>query len=215
MNHHILKLRIWALNQKLLGGRKWYQYVEFKGGGSSTARYVGERGIERTKSFTEWFRRSELVDEKDVVLDLGCNAAWLSVVLAEKARNVKGVEIDAAFARQARFVLSYFKSSVESTKRVTFFEADINNRLDLLDDVTVVVASKFLYHSNFSANIEAFMEKVADSNVRLIVIQGHTTQGSLGSEDGVRRMLGRFGFNYQELAGGTEEYPMGIARRKT
>jgi SAM-dependent methyltransferase len=214
MNPLVLKLKLWALNQKLLGGRKWYQYVEFTEE-ISTARYVGRRGIERTKSFTEWFLRSDLVDGNDVVLDLGCNAAWLSVVLAEKARNVKGVEIDPAFAKQARFVLDFFKSSMESTKRVTFFEADINKRLDLLDDVTVLLASKFLYHRNFSVNIEAFMQKVADSKVRLIIVQGHTTQGSFGNEDGVRSLLGRFGFDYQEAAGGTDEYPIGVARRKS
>jgi hypothetical protein len=104
---------------------------------------------------------------------------------------------------------------MESTKRVTFFEADINKRLDLLDDVTVLLASKFLYHRNFSVNIEAFMQKVADSKVRLIIVQGHTTQGSFGNEDGVRSLLGRFGFDYQEAAGGTDEYPIGVARRKS
>jgi SAM-dependent methyltransferase len=214
MNPIILKGRLWALNQKFLGGRKWYQYVEF-GKDITTVRYVGRRGIERTKSFTEWFRSSDLVNGSDVVLDLGCNAAWLSVVLAEKAKHVKGVEIDSAFARQARFVLSYFNSSVQSAKRVTFFEADINKRLDLLDDVTVLLASKFLYHRDFAASIEDFMQKVEESNIRLIIVQGHTTQGALGNEDGARRLLARFGFDYHGPVGGTEEYPIGVAKRKS
>lgn len=213
MSTLFLPVRLWALNQRFLGGRGWYQFIEFQEG-ITTGAYCGPNGIERTQSFEKWLRDSSILKRDDVVLDLGSNAAWLSVVVAELVSHVKAVEIDGKFNRQARFVLSYFAGIMAHASKVSLFQADINKSLELLEDVTVVLASKFLYHRDFASQIGAFMERVEKSNVRAMIIQGHVTQGSLGEEAGIAELLSSYGFDYREGSGGTVEYPIGIATRR-
>lgn len=145
-------------------------------------------------------------------MDLGSNAAYLSVRAAVKVSQVRAVEIDRRFHRQAQFVLNYFRSK-KIASNVLLYRTDVYQRLDLLDDVTVLFASKFLYHRNFSNQLEAFLGRVQDSKIRLIVIQGHITQGDLGTESGISILLEKYGFIYEYRIAGTSDYPIGIAIR--
>lgn len=205
------------LSVSLFGGRTWYQFIEFSDGITNEG-YAGRKAVERTRSFEEWLRNFSDLEDRDVVLDLGSNAAWLSICLAEKVDRVKAVEIDSRFGRQARFVTNFFRPKIEHVKRVSLFEGDIRRHLDLLDDVTVVLASKFLYHPNFSnGSVEGartLMKKIMESNVRMIVVQNHVTHDNLGDDASVSSLFGQYGFSYQSHRGGTEEYPIGVATRQ-
>lgn len=217
LSNIILRVRIWMLSVSLFGGRTWYQFIEFSDG-ITTESYAGQKAFERTRSFEEWLRNFSDWEDRDVVLDLGSNAAWLSLCLAEKVARVKAVEIDSKFARQARFVTNYFRLKLDYAKKVSLFEGDISQHLDLLDDVTVILASKFLYHPNFSnGSVEGartLMEKIMKSNVRMIIVQNHVTHDNLGDDASVSSLLGQYGFSYQSHRGGTEEYPIAVATRQ-
>lgn len=214
MNQLFLRFKIWMLNKRIFGGRRWYQFIEFSQG-ITTEKFCGPKGVERTKSFEEWLDGSTALDNSDVVLDLGSNPSWLSILLSSRVSRVKAVEIDSGFARQARFVVNYFGSRLQCLKGVSLFECDINNRLDLLDDATVVLASKFFYHKDFSADIDKFMTAMVNSPVRAVIVQGHVTQGELGGEAGMTEFFAGYGFDYHGGLGGTAEYPIGVANRTT
>ena len=202
------------LNYRIFGGRRWYQHIEFSDQ-VSTRRFCGPKGVERTGSFLDWLGTSELLSPEDVVLDLGSNAGFLSVAMAEKVRRVVGIELDRGFYRQSKFVLSYLKNRSPNVDKVEVHRGDVTRNLHLLENVTVVLASKFLYHKNFSEEIHEFMSAVQSSAVRLFVVQGHTVQGDLGGDSGAAELLRQYGFSYREETSSSSEYPIGVAERFT
>lgn len=209
---HLLNVQIWALSKRFLGGRAWYQYFDF-GEGVDNLRFAGVQAEERTASFTNWLGGCGLLSRHDTVLDLGSNAGVISLALAPKVKHVYGLEIDRRFHRQAVFLQKHLKNQGELPENLTLMNEDVLKNLHLLSEVDVIVASKFLYHRDFNHGIDQFMSAVASSQVRLIVIQGHTIYEDYGKEEDVRRHMKAFGFDYKSEPAGTADYPIGVAFR--
>lgn len=211
-DRHLLQLQIWALSKRFLGGRAWYQYFDF-GGGIDNSRFAGVQAEERTASFTNWLSHSGLLSRSDTVLDLGSNAGAISLALAPQVKHVYGLEIDRRFHRQAIFLQSYLSKQGNLPANVTLMNEDVLDNLQLLSEVDVIIASKFLYHRDFNHGINKFMSRVNSSKVRLIIIQGHTIYDDFGTEEDVTRHMQDFGFQYKSENAGTADYPIGIAYR--
>ena len=205
-----VKIIFWILNSKLLFGRTWYQYVQFRK--ITTRRYCGKKGVERTESFLSWLKQDNLLRSDDVVLDLGSNAGYLAIKMVSKVKRVYAIEIDSKFHRQAQFLRRIMLKG-ENRSNLELIHGDIFDQIGLLENVSVLVASKFFYHPNFSTDIEKFMYAVNRSKIRLIVIQGHIVWGELGNESGIHNLLEKHGFKYLSGIAGTNEYPIGIAKR--
>ena len=87
------------------------------------------------------------------------------------------------------------------------------DNLQLIEDRTIVLASKVLYHKYLGDAVYDLMQAIKDSPVRAILLQGHTTQGEKGQNEGMAKMMNDYGFTY-EIINDVEEYPIAIAYRK-
>lgn len=210
----ILKAQLWLLSKRFFGGRKWYQFFDF-GNGVDNSKYAGVQARERTQSFTDWVDTASLFKEDDRVLDLGSNAGVISIAIATKVGRVTGVEIDKRFCRQARFLQLTLNRRGQFPSNVSLLEGDVLKMTNLVSDSDVIVASKFLYHPNFNRGFDDFFSAIKSSNVRALVVQGHTIYEDFGKEEDVARHLAKLGFTYHSQVGGTDDYPIGVAVRST
>ena len=202
---------LWRLGNKWTGGRSWYQYIDF-GGGITTEAWSHGKAKLRTESFLAFLQGSDYLRSDDIVVDIGCNAGLFSLIAAQKCAQVHGVEIDLRFIRQAEFVKSYWDSIGRRVDNVKFLLCDITQKLDLFSKATVVFASKVLYHKNIGDRFRQLMDAIQNSPVRLILVQGHTTQGEKGQDEGMRILMSKYSFDYQ-MVENVPEYPIGIAKR--
>jgi SAM-dependent methyltransferase len=205
----LTQLRIRLLGTRMLG-RKWYQHIDMGSGEGAVTAGSDSRARRRTDSFLAWIPR--VVQPQDHVLDVGCNAGLFSFAAGEICRQVTGVEIDKHFLAQARFVQNTWRKQGRPVDRVQIIEADIAQRLDLLDQATLLLASKVLYHKWLAPHLHNLMAAVARSPIDRVLAQGHTTQGELGTTRGMQRLFAEYGFRC-ELLEDVDEYPIVLARR--
>jgi SAM-dependent methyltransferase len=202
---------IWRLATPRLGGRKWYQYIDF-GNGVTTQRWSAGQAKLRTSSFLSFLSRYNLLTKEDIVLDIGCNAGLFSLVASQTCRHVYGVEIDSRFIHQARFLKRHWKAAGKHVDNVTFIYGSITGHLDLASQATVIFASKVLYHTLLGDRVNDLMDAIEKGSSRLIVMQGHTVRGTLGQDDGMRDLVTRHGFKYS-LVDDVPDFPIAIASR--
>ena len=207
-----LEFQVWRLGTSWLGGRKWYQYIDF-GDGLTTAPWSKGESQLRTSSFLSFLQSKDLLSSDDVVVDIGCNAGLFSLVAAQRCRQVYGVEIDRRFLRHAKFVKGWWKGQGKRVDNVTFLEGSITAHLDLVSQATVVYASKVLYHALLEEGLERLMDAIEKGRARLIIMQGHTPRGEHGQDEGMRNLATRYGFDYR-LVADIREYPIAIATRQ-
>lgn len=210
LNPETIRERIQQLASPEHGGRKWYQYVDF-GNGVTTEPYSLGRCRYRTETFLDFLSGFDLRAD-DRVLDLGSNAGLLSLVCGERCADVTGVEIDKGFAEQAEFVKNFWESQGKDVGNVRLYCTDIIQNLDLVADRTVILASKVLYHKHLGDGLYKLMESIEQAPVRCILLQGHTVQGEVGQDDGMNKLMNRYGFHY-ELVKPDDEYPIALATR--
>ncbi len=206
-----ITFQLWRLGNSRLGGRKWYQFIDFGGGLTNERWSAGETRL-RTESFQAFLATSELLRPDDVVVDIGCNAGLHSLSIAQSCKWVYGMEIDTGFIRQARFLRRYWKSLGRRVDNVTFVHGDIMENLNLLSEATVVLASKILYHKLLGNGLPRVMGAIQKGPVRLILMQGHSVHGKLGQNDGMRDLVSNYGFEYQFIED-VPEFPIAIATR--
>ena len=203
--------QVWRLSAPRVGGRKWYQYLDF-GDGLTTARWsAGDQQL-RTTSFLSFLHNQDLLTADDVIVDIGCNAGLFSLVAAQKCKQVYGIEIDKPFWRQAQFLKGRWKAAGNRVDNVTFLHGDIMAHLGLISQTTVVFASKVLYHVLLGDGVFRLMEAIEQGPVRLIIMQGHTVRGEHGQDEGMRDLVMNHGFQYR-LAEDVPEFPIAIATR--
>ena len=203
--------QLWRLSKSWMGGRRWYQYIDF-GSGLTTASWSAGDTKLRTTSFLSFLNGQDLLMQDDVVVDIGCNAGLFSLVAAQTCKRVYGVEIDKPFWRQAQFVKKRWKTAGNRVNNVTFMRGDIMAHLGLLSQATVVFASKVLYHVLLGERVLKLMEAIEMGPVRLIIMQGHTVRGGHGQDEGMRALVTKHGFQYR-LAEDVPEFPIAIASR--
>ena len=205
----LTKLRSKLLGSRI-GGRKWYQSVELVDGASSTTTTTHERAQRRTNSFSRWIPK--IVEPTDHVVDLGCNAGLFCCEAAQICDSVVGVEIDKDFVAQARLLLENWKKRGKKVDNVEIVHGDVTEDLSLLKDTTLLFASKVLYHKGLGDRLHVLMEGIRQSKIDRILAQGHTTQGELGSYEGMERLFAKYGFS-TEMLEDVFEYPIVLARR--
>ena len=118
--------QLWYQGNRRLGGRMWYQHIDF-GDGLTTARWSAGDAYLRTMSFLSFLQESDLITEDDLVVDIGCNGGLFSLVAAQRCKQVFGVEIDRSFARQAKFVKRWWRSQGKRVDNVTFVQGDMTS----------------------------------------------------------------------------------------
>jgi hypothetical protein len=188
------------------GGRKWYQYVDFGNGVTTSA-----GGKLRTETFIDFMTKFDLT-KNDRLLDIGSNAGLFCLLCAPRCAHVIGIEYDAAFHKQAMFLKRHFDQTDRDISNVELLNDDVTLHLDRFSDRTVVFASKVLYHKHLGDGVFRVMEAIQKAPVRAIIVQGHTTQGERGQNEGVRTMLSEYGFSFQTVFE-HDEYPIGVATR--
>ena len=203
--------QLWRLSTPWLGGRRWYQYIDFGDGLTSKRWCAGDTQL-RTTSFLSFLETSDLLSPDDSVVDIGSNAGIFSLVAAQTCRQVYGVEIDPHFVHQARFLKSYWKAKGKRVDNITFLTGSILDHLDLVSEATVIFASKVLYHTLLGDGVERLMDAIERGRTRLILMQGHTVRGELGQDDGMRELVSRHGFEYS-LAEDVPEFPIAMGSR--
>jgi hypothetical protein len=205
-----LKNKIWRLGMGWFGGRRWYQYIEFSSK-INTKNSVKERGIIRTNNFLKFIDNYEFLSE-DRILDIGSNAGLFCLKVSEKVTDVIGVELDSAFHKQAIFVKKYFTNENKKYDNVKLMNLDLTNNLEIIDDRTLIFASKVLYHKNLGDKLYDLMERIQKSQVHTIIMQGHTTQGEIGQNKGMKNLMKEYGFFFETVIE-HYEYPVAIAKR--
>lgn len=208
----MLRLKLLQLGVPWLGGRRWYQYIDF-GNGVTTRRLAGPRAVKRTESFLKLLADESLFSSEDRVLDIGSNAGLFSLEMAQTCSDVVGVEIDLGFYSQAVFLKERYRQLGKRVDNVRFIHGDLLHHLDVIKDRTIIVASKVLYHPKLGDTVTAIMEATRDSPVHTVLIQGHTTQGNLGGHDGVGELIAKYGFELSPVDH-DDEYPIAVARKK-
>jgi SAM-dependent methyltransferase len=210
-NSLMLRLKLLQLGAPLLGGRRWYQYIDF-GNGVTTRLMAGPRAVKRTESFLKLIANKSLFSSEDRVLDIGSNAGLFSLEMAQSCADVVGVEIDLGFYSQAVFLKETYRQRGKRVDNVRFIHGDLLDHLSVIKDRTIIVASKVLYHPKLGDTVQAIMEATRDSTVHTILIQGHTNQGQLGGHDGVRELIAKYGFELSAVDH-DDEYPIAVARK--
>jgi SAM-dependent methyltransferase len=208
----LLRWKLLQLGVPLLGGRRWYQYIDF-GDGVTTKRMAGPRAVKRTESFLRLIADKSLFSASDRVLDIGSNAGLFSLEMAQTCADVVGVEIDLGFYSQAVFLKEMYRKRGKRVDNVRFIHGDLLNHLDVIKDRTIIIASKVLYHPKLGNTVQAIMDATRGSPVHTVLIQGHTTQGQLGGHDGVGELMAKYGFELSPVDH-DDEYPIAVARKK-
>ena len=205
----LTKLRSKLLGSKLTG-RKWYQSVELVDGSSATTTTKDERAKLRTNSFSRWIPK--IAEPTDRVVDLGCNAGLFCCEAAQICDAVVGIEVDKTFVAQARLLLDNWKKQGKKVENIEIVHGDVTEDLSLLKETTLLFASKVLYHKGLGDRLHVLMEGIRQSKIDRILAQGHTTQGELGSYEGMERLFAEYGFT-TEMLEDVFEYPIVLARR--
>ncbi len=209
MTRSEMEKKIKRLSSRFRRGVPWYQCVDFECGASTEPRSRG-KARQRTESFIPLI--SKYLKAEDKVLDLGCNAGLFTYLASEICQEAVGVEIHEGFYRQAEFVREALVSEGHELSKATIRLCNVIENLDLLKNVTVVFASKVLYHKNLGDGLYDLMKAIEISPARLILAQGHVTQGEIGQSDGMRNLFGRYGFEY-ELVTDDPDYPVAVGSR--
>lgn len=205
------KCKISLLNKKVFGGRRWYQYFNF-GDGVDNRRYVGERGVYRTKSYIDFLNSLEF-SKDETVLDIGCNAGLFCYELSGKVSKVIGVEISKGFVKQSNFLRRKLLKQGRDLSNVDIRCEDITKNLDLFTDVNTVLMSKVIYHKNMHGLGEKVLKAISDAGVSRILVQGHVTQGAMGEDAHIQDLLVSYGYVTSSIDQ-HEEYPIAVAVRE-
>ena len=207
----IRRFQLWRLSRRWLGNPRWYQYVDLGDGVTTEPWLAGDTRL-RTESFLAFLESGDWLEERDRVVDVGCNAGLFSLVAAQRAARVVGVEIEPGYIRQARYLRSRWASAGHRTDNVTFVAGSVAEHLELFADATVIFASKVLYHVLLGDAVERLMAAIAAGPAHRILLQGHTVRGELGQDDGMRELMRRHGFGYR-LVEDVPEFPIAVAER--
>ena len=199
------------LNSKRKEGRRWYQSINLGHGITTTEISGGERAKLRTESFAKFI--PQVVTKNDKVLDIGCNAGLFSLIAGQICQSVLGVEIDEKFIAQANFVKELWAEQNKKVSNVDFKNFNILDHLDIIDNFDVIFAGKVLYHKHLVYRLPDLMKAIQSSNVRAILAQGHTTQGEIGTINGMKALFEKHGFETKVLED-IPEYPIVLATRK-
>jgi len=207
----IEKFKIFLLNYKIFGGRRWYQYFDF-GNGISNRKYIDERAVYRTESFVKFLKNIEWDSDEEIV-DVGCNAGRYCYEMSNNVRKATGIEFSRRFVRQAKFLRYLYEKKGLDLKNVKIVYGDVMKNLELFDNATTVILSKVLYHKNLNGAGEKILEGLSSNGVNRIIIQGHTTQGNMGEDKYIQDLLQKYNYSTQSIDQ-HEEYPIAIAIRK-
>jgi len=210
MNEKFIQKKVKKLASKFWGGRPWYQCIDFTENVSSEKFTIGNKARLRTESFSKSF--PQFINTNDRILDIGCNAGLFTLEAAQICNYAVGLEIDNAFYKQAIFVKQYFDFQGKRTDNVEILKQNILKKLDIFSDITVVFASKVLYHKNIGDGVFEIMDAIVNSPVRLILAQGHTTQGERGQNEGMGVIFNKYGFSSKVIVD-VPEYPIVIGER--
>ena len=196
------------LKMHLLGrrpfGRPWYQYFQMNDGFSNFV-YVGDRGKLRTSILLRALDAFPF-SHTDVVADIGSNASVFGQYILDRVSKIYAVEIDKKFHRQALFLKSLHEES-KIQKKLVLLNKDINLCTTQLLESNIVFLSKVLYHQNLDNNQESLLNTILHPNLRGVIMQGHTTQGELGTLDFIEDFMrvNNFSVVYSEPH---HEYPV-------
>ena len=210
-----IRVAMAALASVRLRGRPWYQCVDVAGDLSTEPLCAGTPGQarHRTETFARFLRDSGELRASDVVVDVGSNAGLYTLMASRVARRAIGVEFDDRFHRQALLIRSLWQASGRDASRARLIYGDITRKLGLFRDADVVFASKVLYHEHLGDGVHDIMRAIEAGPARTIMIQGHSVQGELGTDDGIRDLTAKYGFTYTTVLD-DHDYPIAIARRE-
>lgn len=158
-------------------GRPWYQHFELENG-LSNYKYVGDRGRLRTKLMLEALDVFPFCED-DIVTDIGSNASVFGQYILGRVAKIYGIELDRKFHRQAKFLKS-FHQNPDLKKKLILLNKDINSCGKEISESNIIFMSKVLYHKNLKENQLKLLDMILHKNLRGIIMQGHTTQGSYG-----------------------------------
>ena len=177
--------RLDALGERPFG-RSWYQYFSFPDN-SSNIQFAGERGKLRTEIMTSSFESFPFLPS-DVVLDIGSNSGLFGLLLSHKVSKSYSIELDPSFHMQAEYVKFMYEKYHRPEKHILIND-DIFNRAELFRESSVILASKVFYHRHLFGNQDKLESLIFHSNLRGIIIQGHTTQGLYGTLPFMRELV--------------------------
>lgn len=203
-----MKLKIKLLNYKIFGGRRWYQYFNF-GEDKNNYKYVGDRGKYRTESFVSFIHQLDW-NKNDKIVDVGCNAGRYCFEVSKYVKRVVGVEFSSSFCKQAEYLRSLYDQNGYDLSNVEIINDDITKRYDVFDEATTVFMSKVLYHKNLNGLGEEILRILSEKKVKRIIVQGHTTQGEMGEDEHIVKMLETLGYESKYIDK-HKEYPLTIS----
>lgn len=204
----INELRIFLLDLKPFS-RPWYQYFETPNG-LNNYRYVEERGKTRTSLMTDVLDKLVL-HKDDVVLDVGSNAGRFGIELSPRVKKIYGIELDKKFHKHAKFLKNIFSEFNDLSNHI-LINGDINDNYEYVSEATVTILGKVIYHKNLNDNQSNLLDTIFHSNLRMIILQGHTTQGDYGEVDFMKDTLNKYGFSIH-LESYHDEYPIIVGIR--
>lgn len=189
--------------------RGWYQNIKI--GNNETISGNDLRANVRTDSILKFI--PQVVDNNDVVLDIGCNAGLYTLTAAQYCKKAIGLDISDDFIEQANFVKTIWEKNNKKTSNVEFKKHDILEDLKILNDVDIVFACKVLYHKNFVEGIDNFMNALKKSKAKLVFAQGHVTQPRYSNIKSMTELFDKYGFDVTILEN-IPEYPIVLANRR-
>lgn len=189
--------------------RPWYQYFETPNG-LNNYRYVEERGKIRTSLMVNVLDKLEFKKD-DVVLDVGSNAGLYGIELSSRVGKIYGIELDKKFYKHAKFLKNIFSEFNDLSNHI-LINGDINDNFNYVSEATVTILGKVIYHKNLNDNQDNILDTIFHSNLRMIILQGHTTQGDYGEVDFMKDTLNKYGFRIH-LESYHDEYPIMVGVR--
>jgi len=202
----------------------WYQQIHLGLGldTGSSFRWLVRRALGR-RSQAELMLASLPDVRGRRVVDVGCNAGLYSLECSCRgAANVLGIERDPRMFGHARVVERIYRETGRPVGAVRFENADLMQRLDLLDDRDVLIACCVLYHLD---PLAALQDAIAKSTLDTLAIQGNTAwckpaDGQPGVKhpdvagiEGITRFVEGAGFRVESVARPDHQFPVIVARR--
>jgi cyclopropane fatty-acyl-phospholipid synthase-like methyltransferase len=108
------------------------------------------------------------------VLDIGCNAGLVSLVAARAgACEVTGIDRRSIYLNQAKEMLEHWrgKGFLSPDASVTFVEADLRDRPELIDAHDVFVMIRVIYH--LKEKVADLFDRLNDREDAVLIIQGN------------------------------------------
>lgn len=144
-----------SLASKVESLNPWYQQFEIKGVKTTNPGFMNERAFGKISSLLPRGLT------RKIVLDLGCNAGFVSFKVAGLGAKVYGFDKDEHYIDQANFVMKH-----SSVPKVRFIIGDVESLAINAYSPKLIIALSIIYHLS---NPEAFINKLCNEHCDLLV----------------------------------------------